>query len=144
MKRRANAVWRGTGLEGQGVLTTGSGALRETPYSLTTRFVSEDGTAGTNPEELLAAAHAGCFNMSLSFRLGAAGHPPVEIETSATLSMEREGVHWTITGIHLELRARVPGIPEAVFLEAAEAAKSTCPVSKVLNAAITLDATLLD
>jgi lipoyl-dependent peroxiredoxin len=143
MKRRASAVWRGPGMEGQGTLTTGSGALEDRPYSTAMRFQSEDGTAGTNPEELIAAAHAGCFNMALSFRLGGAGHPPEELRTEATLTMEQEGVHWTITAVHLALRARVPGISEEAFREAAEGAKATCPVSKVLNAGITLDARLV-
>jgi lipoyl-dependent peroxiredoxin len=143
MKRRATAVWRGTGMEGSGTLTTASGALQERPYSTAARFESEDGTAGTNPEELIAAAHAGCFSMALSFRLGGAGHPPEELRTEATLSMRQDGVHWTITAVHLALRARVPGISEEAFREAAEAAKATCPVSQVLNAEITLDARLV-
>jgi lipoyl-dependent peroxiredoxin len=143
MKRRASAVWRGPGLEGEGTLSTASGALRDRPYSVAARFGSADGTAGTNPEELIAAAHAGCFNMALSFQLAGAGHPPQELHTEATLGMEQEGVHWTITTMHLQLRARVPGISEAQFLELAEAARQGCPVSRVLNARITLDARLI-
>lgn len=142
MKRRATAVWRGTGMDGQGALTTGSGALAEQPYSVGTRFQSEDGRAGTNPEELIAAAHAGCFCMALSFQLGGAGHPPEELRADAVLTMQSEGVHWTITAMHLKLRGRVPGISPERFRELAESAKATCPVSKVLNAEITLEAEL--
>lgn len=142
LKRRASAVWNGTGAEGSGRLSTFSGALRDQPYSTALRFQSEDGRAGTNPEELIAAAHAGCFNMALSFQLTGAGFPPEELSTQAVLTMEQEGVHWTITAVRLELRATVPGIPEERFRELVQAAKSGCPVSKALNAEITVDAEL--
>jgi osmotically inducible protein OsmC len=107
------------------------------------RFQSEDGRAGANPEELIAAAHAGCFNMALSFQLTGAGFPPDELSTQAIITMESEGVHWSITGVRLELRGTVPGISAEKFQELAEAAKAGCPVSKVLNAPITLDAQLV-
>jgi lipoyl-dependent peroxiredoxin len=142
LKRRASAVWKGTGAEGKGTLRTTSGALSDLPYSTAARFEDEQGTSGTNPEELIAAAHAGCFNMALSFQLTGAGHPPEELNTEATLTVEKEGVHWTITAVRLQLRGRVPGISEEKFQELANAAKAGCPVSKVLNAEITLDARL--
>lgn len=142
LKRRGSAVWRGTGAEGAGTLSTFSGALREQPYSTAMRFQSEDGRAGTNPEELIAAAHAGCFNMALSFQLTGAGHPPEELSTQAVITLESEGVHWRITGVRLELRGRVPGITEERFRELAEAAKAGCPVSQALKVEITLDARL--
>lgn len=142
MQREATAVWQGTGMEGTGSLTTGSGAMDAQPYSFRTRFGSEDGRAGTNPEELIAAAHAGCFAMALSFVLGGAGFPPEELRVRAVVSMAREGVHWSIPAVRLELRARVPGIDPERFRELAEQAKSTCPVSQLLNAEITLDAEL--
>lgn len=142
MKRLARAVWRGSGKDGAGELGTGSGALQAQPYSYLTRFESADGRAGTNPEELIAAAHAGCFSMALSFQLGGAGHPPEELRTEAELTMESEGVHWTITAVHLRVRGRVPGIDAARFRELAENARAGCPVSKVLNARITVEAAL--
>jgi lipoyl-dependent peroxiredoxin len=144
LRRRASAVWQGPGMEGKGTMSTQSGALDALPYSVHTRFQSEEGTAGTNPEELITAAHAGCFNMSLSFQLAGAGFPADELHTRAVLTAEREGVHWTITRIHLELRGRVPGIDSEKFRELAENAKAGCPVSKVLNAEITLDAQLVE
>jgi lipoyl-dependent peroxiredoxin len=143
LKRRGNAVWRGTGMEGAGTLRTQSGALDGLPYSFHTRFKNEDGKAGTNPEELIAAAHAGCFAMALSFVLAGAEHPADDLDVQAELTMEREGVHWTIVAVRLELRARVPGISDDRFQEFAEMAKASCPVSKVLNAEITLDARLV-
>ena len=142
LKRRGSAVWNGTGADGSGRLSTHSGALQDQPYSTSMRFQSEDGRAGTNPEELIAAAHAACFNMALSFQLTGAGFPPDELSTQAILTMENEGVHWTITAVRLELRGKVPGISAEAFEELARAAKATCPVSKVLNADITLDAEL--
>jgi osmotically inducible protein OsmC len=142
LKRRGSAVWNGTGAEGQGRLSTFSGALQDQPYSTAMRFESEDGRAGTNPEELIAAAHAACFNMALSFQLTGAGFPPEELSTSAVLTMEQEGVHWSITAVRLELTGRVPGISEEKFQELVEAAKSGCPVSKALNVDISVDATL--
>src|SRR5262249_37347010 len=118
-------------------------ALHGQPYSFQTRFASEDGKAGTNPEELMAASHAGCFAMALSFRLTGGGHPPDELKVVAPVKMDKGGVNWSGTGIHLALEARVPGIDDAAFQEAARAAKETCPISKALSAVpITLDAKL--
>jgi osmotically inducible protein OsmC len=139
IKRNATAAWNGSGKDGRGVLTTQSGTLAGTPYSFTTRF--GDGK-GTNPEELIAAAHAGCFTMALAFGLSGAGHPPEELQTRADLSMEQEGQGWRISTIVLTLRGKVPGLSHDEFLKLAEAAKANCPVSKVLNATITLNATL--
>lgn len=142
LKRRGSAVWKGTGLEGQGTLDTFSGALKDQPYSTAMRFQNEDGRAGTNPEELIAAAHAGCFNMALSFQLTGAGFTPDELRTQAVMTIEKEDVHWSIKAVRLELRGRVPGISEEKFQELAQAAKAGCPVSRALNAEITLDAKL--
>ncbi len=141
--RKSVAVWRGTGAEGKGELTTQSGAFESRPYSTKARFASEDGRAGTNPEELIAAAHAGCFAMALSFGLTAAGHPPEKLEVTATVRMASEGVHWSVAGIDLALDAKVPGIEQAAFDTAAENAKKGCPISKALAAVpITLTSTL--
>lgn len=142
MKRKAQAVWRGAGKDGTGALTTGSGALREQPYSAKLRFENEDGRAGTNPEELIAAAHAGCFSMALAFQLAAAGHPPQQLNTDAELDLQQEESGWSIKAIHLNVRGRVPGIDASQFQELAGKAKEGCPVSRVLNANITMDATL--
>jgi osmotically inducible protein OsmC len=139
MKRTASATWLGDLKQGTGSLTTPSGVLRETPYSFTARF--ENG-AGTNPEELIAAAHAGCFTMALSAFLGRAGFTPEKLTTQATLSLEQVQGNWTITTIHLELKARVPGIRREQFEEIAADAKANCPVSRALTAQITLDAQL--
>ena len=144
MKRTATAVWNGTGLEGKGHLSSLSGLLDETPYSFAARFKSEDGKAGTNPEELIAAAHAGCFSMALSFQLSNAGFPPEELKTKAVLTVENTGAGFEITGIELQLTGKVAGIDEAAFLELAGKAKAGCPVSKALAAVpITLKAELL-
>ena len=143
MKRKASAVWRGEGPTGSGNLTSPSGVLNDTPYSAKMRFEDDEGRSGTNPEELIAAAHAGCYSMALAFGLGGAGHAPEEISTSADLTMEKEGSGWSITAIHLTVKARVPGISEEDFRKAAAAAKDGCPVSKVLRATITLDAALV-
>jgi lipoyl-dependent peroxiredoxin len=139
MKRKAQAVWNGSGKDGQGKLATESGVLQETQYSWKTRFA--DGK-GTNPEELIAAAHAGCFSMALAFALGKNGHEATEIHTDATLSFEPQDGGFAITAVHLDLTARIPGIDEATFKKIAEEAKAGCPVSKVLKAQITLDAKL--
>jgi lipoyl-dependent peroxiredoxin len=139
IRRTATARWQGTGKDGKGALTTQSGTLRETPYSFTARF--GDGQ-GTNPEELIAAAHAGCFTMALAFKLQGAGHTPDSLDTEARLSMEQEGGGWKIAAIALTLRAKVPGLGEEEFRRLADDAKATCPVSRVLNADITLEATL--
>jgi osmotically inducible protein OsmC len=144
LKRTSVAVWQGDGLTGKGVLDTQSGVFKQQPYSFQTRFGAEDGKAGTNPEELIAAAHAGCFSMALSFGLTGAGHPPTELRTSATVVMDKEGVHWFIKSIDLVLEAKVPGITEAKFQELAKGAKETCPISRALSATpITLQAKLL-
>lgn len=134
LKRTSRAVWRGTGLEGSGTLDTQSGALQSQPYSTKMRFASEDGKAGTNPEELLAAAHAGCFAMALSFALTGAGHPPEELRVSATFAMDQEGVHWLPKSIALDLEGKVPGITAEKFQELAEGAKKGCPISRALAA----------
>lgn len=139
MIRKANAVWRGTGRDGTGDLTTGSGVLDATPYSYKTRF--ED-TPGTNPEELIAAAHAGCFTMALAFGLQQAGLTALELRTEAAVSLDPDGAGFKISKSALTLRARIPGLDEAKFLEIAQGAEKNCPVSKVLNAEITLDAKL--
>ncbi len=142
--RKSTAVWRGNGMEGQGALTTQSGAFDKQPYSFKTRFASEDGRAGTNPEELVAAAHAGCFAMALSFGLTGAGFPPEELDVTATVRMASEGVNWSVVGIELALEAKVPGITPDAFQEAAESAKKGCPISKALAAVpITLSAKLV-
>src|ERR1700757_80597 len=127
IKRHASAHWSGSGKDGTGGLTTQSGTLRNTPYGFNARF--GDGK-GTNPEELIAAAHAGCFSMATAFQLSGAGHPPESLHTDATLTMEPEGAGWKIAAVHLVLRAKVPGIDAAKFQEIAAAAKAGCPVSK--------------
>ena len=140
MIRKANAVWRGTGREGTGDLTTASGVLSSTPYSYKTRF--ED-SAGTNPEELIAAAHAGCFTMALAFGLQQAGLTPDELRTEAAVTIDpAQGGGFSITRSALTLRARVPGLDAAKFQELAKGAEQNCPVSKLLKAEITLDAKL--
>jgi osmotically inducible protein OsmC len=136
MKRHAKAVWNGSGKEGNGHLTTQSGVLREKAYSFSSRF--ENGE-GTNPEELVAAAHAGCFSMKLSFVLGAAGFTPDRIETDCTITLENGAV----TNAHLVLKAAVPGISAEKFMECATDAKQNCPISKLLNAEITMEAALV-
>ena len=139
MKRTASAIWRGDLKHGKGNLTTQSGVLADTPYSFSTRF--EDGM-GTNPEELIAAAHAGCFTMALSAQLGNAGRQPDTLRTHATLTMEKLDAGWTVTGIHLAVTAKVPGSTAAEFETAANAAKAGCPISRLLNTTITMSATL--
>jgi lipoyl-dependent peroxiredoxin len=144
MKRRATAIWQGNGLEGKGKLSSTSGVLNETPYSTAARFENEDGKAGTNPEELIAAAHSGCYAMALSFGLSGAGFIPTELKVTAAVNIEKMNSHWEITGIHLDLVGNVPGITEAKFLEIANAAKEGCPVSRALRAnPITLSAKLV-
>ena len=140
MIRKAKAVWRGTGRDGDGDLSTDSGVLAQTPYSYRTRFENEK---GTNPEELIAAAHAGCFTMALAFQLQTAGYSPAELATEAAVSLEPEGQGFTITRSALTLSASVPTLDEATFKRLAEAAEKNCPVSKVLRAEITLDAKLV-
>jgi osmotically inducible protein OsmC len=139
IKRHASAEWQGSGRDGKGSLTTQSATLKDTPYSFTARF--GDGK-GTNPEELIAAAHAGCFTMATAFQLSGAGHPPESLHCEANLTMEQEGGGWKIAAVQLVMRARVTGIDDAQFQQIAADAKANCPVSKVLNATITLDAKL--
>lgn len=144
MLRTGQAVWRGTGKDGSGNLTTPSGVLSSQPYSFKLRFVDEDGVNGTNPEELIAAAHAGCFTMALSFQLSNAGFVPEELNTDAHLTLEKQDIGFTITGIVLKLQGKVPGISAEQFAELAAGAKAGCPVSRALAAVpITLEAKLL-
>lgn len=140
MIRKAKAVWQGTGRAGNGNLSTDSGVLSQTPYSFKTRFENEK---GTNPEELIAAAHAGCFTMALAFGLQTGGYEPAELTTEAAVTLEPEGQGFRISRSALTLRARVPNLDEATFTRIASAAEKNCPVSKVLNAEITLDAKLI-
>ena len=140
MIRKALAIWHGTGRAGNGDLTTDSGVLDNTPYSFKTRFENEK---GTNPEELIAAAHAGCFTMALAFQLQGAGFTPTELVTDAAVSLDPEGQGFRISRSALTLRAKVPNLDQATFDRLADDAKKNCPVSKVLNAAITLDAKLI-
>jgi lipoyl-dependent peroxiredoxin len=139
MIRKAKAVWHGTGRAGDGTLSTDSGVLDNTPYSFKTRFENEK---GTNPEELIAAAHAGCFTMALAFQLQGAGFMPTELSTEAAVSLEPEGQGFRIKTSALTLRATVPNLDDATFKRLAGDAEKNCPVSKVLNAEITLDAKL--
>lgn len=140
MIRKAKAIWHGTGRAGSGNLTTDSGALAQTPYSFGTRFENE---RGANPEELIAAAHAGCFTMALAFLLQSAGFTPKELTTEAAVTIEPEGQGFRITKSALTLRAQAPQLDEATFARLASDAEKNCPVSKVLNATITLDAKLI-
>ena len=139
MKRKINAIWKGDGLDGQGVLTAQSGAFNNLPYSFKTRFKNDDGQLGTNPEELTAASLAGCFNMKLSFVLNEANFNPQELNTEALLSF----VDGEITLIELKLQAKVTGISEEKFVKLAEEAKKTCPISGVLNCKIILNSHLV-
>ena len=139
MKRKGSANWNGGIKDGKGTVSTDSGVLEGTPYSFSTRF--EDGR-GTNPEELIAAAHAGCFSMALSGQLGKAGLTARDISTTATVTLDKSGDGFAITAVHLEVRAEVPDADREAFGKAANEAKNGCPVSKVLNAAITMDAQL--
>ena len=140
MIRKARAVWHGTGRAGSGHLTSDSGVLAETPYSFRTRFENEK---GTNPEELIAAAHAGCFTMALAFALQAAGFTPTELSTEAAVTLDQEGQGFRISKSALTLRGKLPNIDEASFARLAGEAEKNCPVSKVLNATIALDAKLV-
>ncbi|MGJ0485792.1 MAG: OsmC family protein [Methylomicrobium sp.] len=139
MKRKASAVWQGGLKNGKGALTTDSGILSGAQYSFSTRF--EEGK-GTNPEELIAAAHAGCFSMALAAQLENAGVSAERISTTATVTLEKAAEGFAITAVHLDVRAKVPGAVEPAFQNAAEVAKTGCPVSKVLNATITLNVQL--
>lgn len=140
MIRKASAVWNGTLKEGKGTITTDSGVLSSTPYSFATRFES---ARGTNPEELIAAAHAGCFTMALSAQLTGAGLTPESLETTAAVTMEKLDIGFTITKVHLDVAARVPNADQPAFDKAAEAAKAGCPVSRLLKAEITMTARLV-
>jgi lipoyl-dependent peroxiredoxin len=140
MQRKATAVWQGNLKEGKGVVSTESGVLKQTQYSFKTRF--ENGP-GTNPEELLAAAHAGCFAMALSNELGNAGITPNKLEVTATVSLEKTQEGFSITKSHLDLIASIPGVDKAKFDKATAAAKSGCPVSKLFKAEITLSSKLV-
>ena len=139
MKRKASAVWRGGLKDGKGTISSESGVLKETPYSFSTRF--ENGI-GTNPEELIAAAHAGCFSMAFSAELGKAGITPESIHTTATITMDKTDAGWTVTESHLDVAAKVPGVDPAKFTAAANAAKAGCPISRLLKANVTMDAKL--
>jgi osmotically inducible protein OsmC len=139
MKRKASAVWKGDLKGGKGTISSDSGVLSNTQYSFSTRF--EDGV-GTNPEELVAAAHAGCFSMALSGQLAGAGMVAESINTTATLTMEKLEAGWATTGIHLDVIAKIPGADQKAFEKAATNAKEGCPISRLLNTKITMDAKL--
>jgi osmotically inducible protein OsmC len=139
MKRKASAVWRGGLKDGKGTISSDSGVLKETQYSFSTRF--ENGV-GTNPEELIAAAHAGCFSMALSAELGKAGITPESVRTTATVTLDKTDGGFSVTESHLDVVAKIPGGDNAKFMTAANAAKAGCPISKLLKANITMDAKL--
>jgi lipoyl-dependent peroxiredoxin len=139
MKRKGSAVWRGGLKDGDGVVSTESGVLSSVPYSFAKRFGDE---AGTNPEELIGAAHAGCFSMAFSAQLGEAGFEAEKIETTATVTLENVAGGFAITTVHLDVQASVPNLDERKFQEIAKKAKEGCPVSKLFNAEITMDAKL--
>src|SRR5262245_14705673 len=139
MQRKASAVWQGNLKNGKGMISTASGALSNTQYSFSTRF--ENGV-GTNPEELIAAAHAGCFSMALSAQLSEAGLTPDRIETTATVTMEKKATGWEVTTSHLDVSARIPAASQDGFEKAANNAKAGCPISRLLNAKITMTAVL--
>ncbi len=137
MNRKASAVWNGGLKDGKGTMSSDSGVLKETQYSFGTRF--ENGP-GTNPEELIAAAHAGCFSMAFSAELGKAGLTPESIRTTATVTLDKTDAGWTVTESHLEVIARIPGVDQTKAFEIANAAKAGCPISRLLKANITMDA----
>jgi osmotically inducible protein OsmC len=139
MQRKASAVWQGGLKDGKGTLSADSGVLKQTPYSFATRF---EGTPGTNPEELLAAAHAGCFTMALSAQLGGAGMTAERLETTCTITLEKVGDGFSITKSHLDLAATIPGADQAKFDAAVKAAETGCPVSKLFKAEISVNARL--
>jgi osmotically inducible protein OsmC len=141
INRKGSAKWQGGIKDGKGAISTGSGALKEYPYGFASRF---EGVPGTNPEELIAAAHAGCFTMALSLILGEANLTAEQMETTATVTLEQVEGGYAITEVHLKLEARIPGADQATFEQLAGKAKAGCPVSKLLKAEITLDATLVD
>ena len=139
MIRKASAQWKGGLKDGKGTVSTDSGVLKQTAYSFSTRF---ENNPGTNPEELIAAAHAGCFSMALSGKLGAANLTAESIDTTAMLTMEKLDAGWTVTAIHLDVKAKVPGATPDAFAKAADDAKAGCPISRLLNAKITMEAKL--
>ena len=139
MNKFASAHWEGDIKQGKGTISTHSGALKDQPYGFNTRFKDEP---GTNPEELIAGAHAGCFSMAFSLQLGNAGYTADSIDTQAKVTLDKDGDGFSITKVHLDMTAKIPGIDDAEFQSIAKAAKEGCPVSKVLNADITLDAKL--
>ncbi len=139
MQRQASAVWNGTLRDGHGTMTAPGGVLKDASYTFASRF---EAGQGTSPEELIAAAHAGCYSMALSGKLTGAGHPPEKIQTSATVTLEKTAEGQTITAIHLKTSARVPGIEPDEFQQHAEAARATCPISRLFKAEITVDARL--
>jgi len=139
MEKKASAVWMGNLKEGKGVISTESGALSNAPYGFNTRF---EGVKGTNPEELIGAAHAGCFSMALSVQLGNAGLTAEKIETASTVTMEKLDQGWTVTAVHLDVKVKIPGADAAVFEKAANDAKAGCPISRLLNAKISMTAVL--
>jgi len=139
MQRTASAVWNGSLMDGKGTISTASGILSDTPYSFRTRF---EGAPGTNPEELIAAAHAGCFTMALSAQLGTINVTPDSLRTTATVTLEKLDAGWTISKVHLDVTARIPGITAAAFQSAAESAEKNCPVSRLFKAEITMTASL--
>jgi len=139
MKRKASVQWQGDLKTGKGTVTSESGVLKDVPYSFARRFGEEK---GTNPEELVAAAHASCFTMAVSAELGKANLVAAQLSTTCTITLENAGGGWTITESHLELAAKIPGASEEAFRKAAEAAETGCPISKLLKTKITLDAKL--
>jgi len=139
MQRSANVIWKGSVQQGQGAVSTASGALKQIPYSFATRFGD---TPGTNPEELIAAAHASCFAMATSAALTAKGLEPLNLDVKATVTIQKDGASWTVTSSHLDLKAQVNDVTQGQFMEIAEDAKKNCPISKLLNAEITLEAQL--
>ncbi|HEV2990993.1 MAG TPA: OsmC family protein [Candidatus Angelobacter sp.] len=139
MQRNASAHWSGGLKDGKGTLTSASGVLKNTPYSFSTRFESQP---GTNPEELIAAAHAGCFTMALSAQLGNAGMTAQALDTTATVTLEKVDAGFSVTSVHLQVTAKIPGADPAKFSEAAKNAKEGCPISRLLNTKITMDAKL--
>ena len=139
MIRKASAEWRGSLKEGKGTISAESGAITNLPYSFKTRFENEK---GTNPEELIGAAHAGCFSMALSAQLGVAGMTPESIRTTAAVTLEKVGEGFSVIAVHLDVAAKIPGAERGAFEKAANEAKSGCPISKLLNAKITMDARL--
>lgn len=139
IQKKGSAEWQGSLKQGKGTVSTESGVLNQNPYGFNTRF---EGQAGTNPEELIGAAHASCYSMALSMILGEAGLEPESIKTEATVTLEQDDSGFTISAVHLDTTARIPGADQAKFDDAANKAKEGCPVSKLFNARITLDAKL--